>query len=209
MEQTSFYKSRQFQVRLYGILCVILVSIIGFYSYTNVTKMLDMRTNISTYNQLHNSLSETDGRLDDELGTIKETNSELVQKIQSELGYVLPGTENHTDLTRTLESFANDVHRSRNPFMINSLQYQSPQKAEEGNYNILPFSLSIHSSHENFFKFLAYIDNSGTLSEKTRLLDIQKIVINFVSPQGTQGNISGADEINFNISMHAYFQSTQ
>ena len=206
MEQTSFFKSRQFQVRLYGILSIILILIMGYYSYTNVSKMLDMRGKISTYNQLHNSLSETDGRLDDELSTTKEENSELVQKIQSELEYVLPPTENHTELTRTLEAFANDVHRTKNPFVINSLQYQSPQAAEEGNYNILPFTLSIHSSYDNFFKFLEYVSNSGTLSDKTRLIDIQQIVINFVSPQGTQGNLSGQDEINFNVSMQAYFR---
>lgn len=209
MSQVSFYKSRQFQVKFYGVLCVILLIIIGFYSYTNITKVLNMRTEISTYNQLHGVLAENSGRVDDELETIKLENTDLVKTIQSERNVVLPETENHTALTRALEKFANEIHRSKNPFTINSLQYQTPQQPKEENYKILPFKITIHSSYDNFFKFLKYVEDSGTLSDKTRLIDIQEIIINFVSPQGTAGNISGADEINFNVSMHAYFQSTQ
>ncbi|MFC1655874.1 hypothetical protein ACFL3C_03330 [Patescibacteria group bacterium] len=203
----SFYKSRQFQTRLYGGLSIVLLLVIGFYSYSNVMKMLGMQAEIDTHNQLHSALANTENRIDEELSTVKEENIDLNQTIQEERDVVFPKGENHTALTRTLEQFANDTHRSKNPFMISNLQYQTPKKSESGEYMILPFKLTIHCSYENFFKYLEYVGNSGTLSDKTRLIDIQQIIINFVSPQGTQGNISGQDEINFNVSMQAYFRS--
>lgn len=168
--------------------------------------MLGMQAEIETNDQLHGALATTNSRIDEELTTVKEENIELNQTIQEERDVVFPKGENHTSLTRTLEQFANDTHRSKSPFMISNLHYQTPQESEDGDYMILPFKLTIHSSYENFFKFLEYVSNSGTLSDKTRLIDIQQIVINFVSPQGTQGNLSGQDEINFNVSMQAYFR---
>lgn len=207
MTQTSFYKSRQFQTRLYGGLSIVVLAVIGFYAYTNVMNMMSMRAEIATHNQLHGALVDTDNRLDQELKKVKEENIDLNQNIQSERDIVFPQYENHTTLTRSLEQFANDTHRTKNPFLISSLQYQTPMKSESEEYMILPFKITIHCSYENFFKFLEYVENSGTLSDKTRLLDIQQIIINFVSPQGTQGNISGQDEINFNVSMQAYFRS--
>ncbi len=206
MAKSSFYKSRQFQTRFYAGLSIVLLLVIAFYSYSNITKMLGMQAEIETHSKLHGALIDTENRIDKELKTVKEENIELDQTIQEERDIVFPKGENHTALTRTLEQFANDTHRSKNPFMISNLQYQTPQKSEDDEYMILPFKLTIHSSYENFFKFLEYVGNSGTLSDKTRLLDIQQIVINFVSPQGTQGNLSGQDEINFNVSMQAYFR---
>lgn len=117
--------------------------------------------------------------------------------------------EQHTVLTRSLEKLESDFNRTLNPFIIGNLQYLAPVVIEEANYSILPIRLTIHSSFENFFAFLNYIENSGTLSEKTRLLDISSITINFVSSQGAPENLSGRDEINFNVSMSAAFRSTE
>jgi hypothetical protein len=207
MAQNSFYHTRQFQVKLYGGLSALLVLLIGFYAYTNISQMLEMKAETKMHDQLHGVLAETDKSLNDELRTRKEEGGKLSQNIQSELDFVFPRNENHTFLTRTLEQFENSVNRLKSPFMINNLQYLKSQSVEGKDYSILPIKATIHCSYENFFKFLEYVESSGTLTDKSRLLNIQSISINFVSPQGSQGNTSGATEINFNVSINAYFRS--
>jgi len=170
-------------------------------------KYLDVRNETESNAQIFTSLEENEKRITAELQTIQEENKDLSQTIQSDLDLVFPENESHTNLTRTLEQFANDIHRIKNPFIINSLHYLETNKVEDANYSALPFKMTIHSSYANFFKFLEFVENSGTLSDQTRLLDINSITINFVSPSGSIGNISGEDEINFNASLNAYFRA--
>ncbi|MBU1445791.1 hypothetical protein KKD70_00840 [Patescibacteria group bacterium] len=207
MAKNSFYRTIQFQIKLYTGLSALLVILIGFYAYTNISRMMNMQAETRMHNQLHSALTETDKLLNDELQTRKEEGGKLTQNIQTELDFVFPRNENHTLLTRTLEQFENSVNKVKDPFMINNLQYLKTQAVEEKDYSILPIKATIHSSYSNFFKFLGYVEKSGTLADKTRLLNIQSISINFISPQGSQGNTSGTTEINFNVSMNAYFRS--
>lgn len=197
----------ELKIKIFGGLSIILGLFIGYYLFTNITTFLDMRSETTSLKSLHNALQDTDKRLDSELDNIKKDNEELVTAVSDELNYVFPEKENHTLLTRTIESFSNELNKTKNPFLISNLQYLKPEVSKDGDYMILPFKMTIHSSHDNFIKFLEYVEDSGTLSEKTRLMDIQSIVINFVSPQGSQGNISGKDEINFNVSMNSYFRT--
>lgn len=207
MAKKKSLKNKGLQLKIFGGLSIILALFLGYHFYTNITTYLEMKGDISSLKTLHGALQGTDKRLDLEMDNIKEGNEELVTAVAEELDYVFPETENHTLLTRTIESFSNDLNRTKNPFLISNLQYLKPQVSENGDYMILPFKMTIHSSHDNFIKFLEYAENSGSLSEKTRLIHIQSIVINFVSPQGSQSNISGKDEINFNVSMNSYFRS--
>jgi len=184
-----------------------LVLFMAYYTYVNLSKYLDMRNEISVNETLHSSLTEKDTLVQNELNKVNEENSALKKQIYDEINLVLPSFENHTYLTRTLEKFETDNNRLRDPFNISNLQYQKQTKADAMPYTKLPFKLTIHSSYNNFFKFLQFVQNSGTLSEGTRLLDIDSITINFTTPKGDSENTSGQDEINFNISMNAYIKS--
>lgn len=207
MKNTSIFKSDYFQLRFYMILSVLLFGIVGYFTFNNVMKYLDVRAETQANIQIFSNLKENEEIISTELENEQSQIKELNQTIQSELELVFPDKENHTKLTRTLDQFANDIHRIKNPFIINNLQYLESKKAEGENYSVLPFKMTIHSSYTNFFKFLEFVENSGTLSDKNRLIEISTITINFVSPSGTLGNLSGQDEINFNASMKAYFRS--
>ncbi|MBA4336971.1 hypothetical protein C0416_04345 [bacterium] len=209
MFKNKVFKNKDIQLKIFSGLSLILGLFLGYYLYTNITTFMEMRSDTASLRTLHSALQTTDKRLDAELENIKTGNEELVTTVAEELNYVFPETENHTLLTRTIESFSTEINRTKNPFLISNLQYLKPQTNEAGDFMILPFRMKIHSSHENFIKFLEYVENSGTLNEKTRLLDIKSIVINFVSPKGAQGNTSGKDEINFDVSMNSYFKSAK
>jgi hypothetical protein len=188
-------------------LSAVLVLFMVYYTYVNLSKYLDMRNEISVNETLHNSLTEKDTLVQNELNKVNDENSALKQQIYDEIDLVLPSFENHTYLTRTLEKFETDNNRLRDPFNISNLQYQKQTKPDGMPYTKLPFKMTIHSSYNNFFKFLQFVQNSGTLSDGTRLLDIDSITINFTTPKGDSENTSGQDEINFNISMNAYIRS--
>jgi len=209
MKKEKSFKNKDLQLKIFGGLSLILAAFLGYHIFTNTMTFLGMREDISEIKQLHAAIQKTDERLDGELENIKTENEELIASINDELSYVFPENENHTLLTRTIESFSSDINRLKNPFIISNLNYMKAQQSKDGDYMILPTKMTIHSSHENFIKFLEYAENSGTLSDKTRLLDIKSIVINFVSPSGSKGNTSGKDEINFNVSMNSYFKSEQ
>jgi len=206
MEKLKFLKSKDVQTKIYLVLSVIVLLIMGYYSYMNFSKFFSMREQISVNEKLHSALVSTDQNVGDELKKVKEEGSALEQKIKNEIELVLPKTESHTSLTRAIEKFSNDINRVKDPFMLSNLTYSEPEIPESGNYNILPVKMTIHSTYSNFYKFLDFIDNSGALSDGSRLLDVQSIVINFVSPKGSEDNISGQDEINFNASINAYIR---
>jgi hypothetical protein len=169
-------------------------------------KLLEVRAEVATNETFFEGLEQTNKRIENELNTIKAENKDLTQTIQNQLDLVLPETEDYTSLTRSLERFASEIHRLKNPFMISNLQFTKAKGGDLG-YEVLPFKMTIQSSYDNFFKFLKFVENSGTLSDETRLIDIQSIIINFVTPTGSEGNTSGKNEINFNVSMNAYYRS--
>lgn len=209
MAKKTFFSQKSFQMKLYAGLTAILLIVMGYYTFTNLTKMLDVQAKTRNNLDLMASLDATNERLDTELNTLREENEELDQNINIELEFVFPDMENHTVLTRTLEQLESEYNRKLSPFIINSLQYLKVDESDDGTYAVLPFKMTIHSSYDNFFKFLRYVENSGTLRDKTRLLNMKSIVINFVSPTGSPTNLSGENEINFNVSMEAYFKKTE
>ncbi|MCD6109531.1 hypothetical protein J7J83_02125 [bacterium] len=202
----SIKNNKGLQLKIFSGLAIIVAVFLAYYLYTNITTYIEIKNETASLKNLHGALTTTDKRLDDEVNKTKTENEDLMKAIADEVDYVFPETEKHTLLTRTLESFSNNLNRTKDPFIISNLQYLKPVKSEDESLMILPFTMTIHSSHDNFIKFLEYIENSGTLTDKTRLLNIKSIVINFVAPEGTQKNTSGKDEINFNVAMNSYFK---
>ncbi len=209
MDATSFLKSKFFQLRLYGALTIILLIAAGYFTYTNVMNFLEIRSQTANNEVLFERLDDNSQQIEAELRKIKEENLDLIQTIQNQLDVVLPKSEDYTSLTRSLDNFASEIHRLKNPFLISNLQFAKSKNNSELAYESMPFKMTIQSSFDNFFKFLKFVETSGTLSDETRLIDIQSIIINFVSPTGTEGNTSGRDEINFNVAMNAYYRSPE
>jgi predicted outer membrane lipoprotein len=193
---------------IYGVLFVLAFGIFAFLAYTNTTLFLEMRANISIYEDLHSSL---DSNLDDanaELAKVEQENEQLNETISLELSKVFPKNQDYITLTQSIEKFSNELHKPKEPFYMTNLSYGKPRANEDGeSYGVLPFKMTIHSTYTNFNKFLGFIENSGMLSEQTRLIAIKSININFVSFKGTDSNLSGQTEINYTIDAYSFFQN--
>ena len=118
--------------------------------------------------------------------------------VDEKLEFIFPSTDGYTALTRQLDLFEEELSKKNNPFEISSIEYQTTEELE--NYSVLPLRMSIESSADNFTKFLHQIENSGSLDDQVRLMDIQSIRLNF------SDNEDESKLIKFTVQINAYFQ---
>lgn len=135
------------------------------------------------------------GAYADALNRSKATQSEIKKRLEA----IMPYDEAFTDLTRELDNFFEKNYKPNEVFIAGSLNFGKPTiPKEDVGYAILPFSMNIESSLENFNKFLEFVTKSGTLESMTRLMDIESIRLNFGGEE--------KEKITFSVNMRAYFQ---
>jgi len=96
------------------------------------------------------------------------------------------------------DEFSTENNFSNSPFFISSISYQDSEASIDGAYMILPFTIKVESSKDNFYEFLDYIGSSGNLDSGIRLMDITNVSSTFVEDEN--------DNISFSLSVNAYFQ---
>lgn len=133
--------------------------------------------------------------------TSKTDYDKLTEKIDISLKEVFPLTDNYTELTRSFDVLESKLNRSKDPFVISNIDYQDVQTSADGTYKYLPIRMTITSSNDNFTKFMQYIEESGSLSEGVRLMDVQSINLSL-----TEDDSADVKTINFSIKINAYFQ---
>jgi hypothetical protein len=131
----------------------------------------------------------------------KEKNDEIISEIEKKLKTLFPENDEYTALTRQIDQLEEDLNRKSDPFEISNIDYMSVVK--EANYSYLPLRMNIKSSGENFTKFLHLMENSGSLNDGLRLMDISSIRLSFQESEEQ----TGENMINFTVLLNAYFQS--
>lgn len=206
MDSASFIKNRTLRrnINAYWFLVLFIISSMGYYSFSKFSELIHKSDLINRHHEVLTTLKPELSAEEDEYRKLLESRKEVKNNIQNDLSFVFPTEENYTNLTRELDSFFLGLARSDNPIFVSNLQYGSPTLNEEGNFYVLPINMTVSSSRQNFFVFLDYIESSGSLSDKARLLDIQSIRLNFKEGLTVVG---ANDEINYSISMNTYFQT--
>jgi hypothetical protein len=64
--------------------------------------------------------------------------------------------------------------------------------------------MNITSSEPNFYKFLQFVQDSGTLSKSIRLLTLKSIQMNFSEEDASK---EGRNALQFRADIDAYFQT--
>ena len=118
---------------------------------------------------------------------------------QSKLLTVLPAGEQYTRITRDFDNFFEKNFTSKNKFIASSMRFGQGIASEAGSYAILPISLNIESSEENFSKFLDFINSSGKIEDGGRIMDIQSIRIS-LPEEGSGGDLS------YTVNINAYYR---
>ncbi len=185
----------------YGIILIILLIINIFFSF----KFYKVKTEL---NNLKNESEELDNKLDSsEADYIKfksDTESQKAKYSQT-LDSVLPSNEDITNLNRQIEDFANSIDSSSSPIYLEKISYgNSEQDKNSPNLYLLPFSVGFKSSEENFYKMLKFIESSGNIENKVRLMEVTKIAANSQSEEAQEGE-STVKLYSFQIEGNAYF----
>lgn len=195
-------KKQKMHIKAYAILCGILFVTVAIFSYLKWEEYSKLKVLVSGSEDLI-SILQTNATSSTSMYLEKKGEFDALHKeIEDKLEYIFPPVDNYTALTRQLDSFEEDLSKANNPFEVSHIDFQAPVKEEE--YSILPFRMSIQSSNDNFEKFLHLMENSGSLDDRIRLMDITSIRLNF---QGNEEDVGSPEMINFTVQINAYFQN--
>lgn len=192
-KQKSYAKS-------YMILCLVVLLSFGTYTGFKIREYITLKSGVDTNAKLITVL-QTDASSEKAAYEINRTkNEEIITEIEKKLKSLFPETDDYTNLTRQLDKIEEDLNRINDPFEVSNIDFMNV--SNDGKYSILPIRMSIKSSGENFTKFLHFLENSGSLNDGFRLMDISSIRLSFqeASEPGEQ------NMINFSVLLNAYFQ---
>lgn len=208
-------------LKAYAILCLALIIGIGAHAYFKWSDYTRFKT-ATTLNQTEVKKLNTDvNNKNVAYQKAHEDYDKLTGTIESGLKEVFPQSDNYTELNRAFDNLEASLNRAKSLFVISSIDYQDVAVSEDGTYRYLPLRMNIVSSPENFTKFLQYIEESGSLNEKVRLMDIQSIHLSFGDSEesgGSQGlggngetgvSATEGSTITFSVKIHAYFQNNR
>ena len=197
------YYSRKIKIYLFVIILITLW--LGFYG---VEKYLEYSRKIAVAAEAEKFIQDVDPVLSAEHADnakIKEDYAEFSDSMNGEIAKIFPTTEEYTDLTRLLDDFFKQNNLSNNPIIATDLQFSQSVKDPKSQYMILPFSINIESSEKNFYKFLSFIESSGSLAGKIRLMDIESIQLNFSQDEENNGK---PKRMRFSAKLRAYSELT-
>jgi dsDNA-specific endonuclease/ATPase MutS2 len=135
-----------------------------------------------------------------------QDNAEIINSIRD----VLPVEENYTALTRTLDRYAQDANTATDPFFNSSLSFGVPEIKADKDYAVLPFTMNLTASRNNFDNFLRYIETSGDLDSRVRLMDIKMISLQLPNAAETENlganQAKGPETLNVSLALNTYYQ---
>ncbi len=192
-------------IKLYLIMLVILGLGVSYYGIERYLEYSDKSTVVTQSEGLLSNLEKDSKKEQDDFTATKTTYKDKDTELNTELSSVFPLKENYTDLTKVFDEYFVSKNSSNNPIIATDIQYGTPTSEPGSKYDILPISMNISASESNFYDFLRFIQNSGTLSKKLRLLDLKSIQLNFSDDTSS----TNKNTIQFRAEVSAYFQKAK
>jgi hypothetical protein len=184
---------------------VLTLAIGGYYGFNGLMEYQASNANLSeglaTLDDLRvkSDLASSNYRnLRNDLELQNSTVNQAIEKI-------LPANENFTALARELDSYFLRNTTLANPIFLSDLRFSAPNINPEADYAILPFAMSLNGTEAALNNFLKYVENSGDLTNQTRLLGIDTMNITF-GEVAEEGPSIGNRNVNVSLQMNAYFQ---
>lgn len=188
-------KRKMLMAKLYlGIgVVVVVASIIG--SYWIVSNRTQTTAEIAGYVKSNRDYSDASEQVADQLAIVRESEPRY------NLATYLPANEQLTNLTRQFDDLFIDWNEPGNEILNNSIVFGTSVVDAELGVSVLPVSLTIESSADNFQRFLQTVETSGLPGSGLRLMDVQSISINLANQDAEDSLLS------YTINLNAYFQA--
>ncbi len=199
-------------IRTYFILSGVVLIAAGIYGYFQFTELMDVQRAIANSRTTLAELQAAESQNAEIYASQKSNYDDQFSTIKEAINEVFPAEEDYTDLTRSLDEFmAKNNNTTLNPIFMSDLKFSKPRIDQENGYAVLPFSLSLSTTRENLEKFLAFIESSGSLESRIRLMEVKSISLNFpnqeITPFGGTGDITEIPTMNVSVNLNAYFQA--
>lgn len=195
-------------IRNYTILIVFALLVAGYYGFTQYQKYSVAQTALAQEGETLQKTQQETNNLSAKYLEIKKVFDQKFALVLDALQYVLPPTDTYQNLARLFDQFAQDNNLPNNPFFVSDLKFGVPFPDSQKEFSILPITMTISTTKENFLKFLKFIESSGMLENKTRLMDVRSISMNF-TPGGTANGNAPAPAstiLNVSLALNAYFE---
>ena len=195
-------RRQKIQSRSYMFLSLLLIVGISYFSYMKWGELTLAKDGVKSNQALVLDLREKDS---DEKSIYESKKSGFDQQnkeIEQRIATVFPASDEYTEMTRQIDAYEKELASKNEVFEISNIDFQT--SVEMADYSILPLRMNIRSSMDNFTEFLHLIENSGSLDNNVRLMDISSIRLNFESGEGEKK----VDNINFSVQINAYFQNS-
>ncbi len=199
-------KRQKTYIKTYALLCLVLFLTMGFYSFNKWQEYSTLRTAVDVNKTFINALTDTVSDEKAIYDASKDSFNAVNEEIEERLSNIFPLGDSYTDLTRQIDSFEQQLNTKTDSFEVSNINYRDVIESE--NFAILPLRMSIKSSNDNFTKFLHLVENSGSLNDQVRLMDISSIRLSFIeeSTDNEAGETTTEEIINFSVQINAYFQ---
>ena len=189
---TKSSKSHVFSI----VLALVIFGVTGWYGFNGYNNLSQAKVDITQTDQALALLEQESQSVtqvyQDAKKTFMDNESAKLEKIET----IFPGGEDLTDLTRAFDTFATKNHYSSNPFFVSQLTY-GDVTTQDG-YRVLPITMSIECSEKNFYKFLNYIEASGSLDTGVQLMSINALSLQMEEE---------TDTLRVQLSLYAYLQN--
>lgn len=198
-------------IQHYTLFILVLLVLGGVYGFFQYQKLMATNQAIDETRTRLTELQNNVTKASEEYTTTKKTYETSFQQTKDALDGIYPSSEKITELTRTFDSFEAENNSSINPLFISDLKFGKPRIDKKVSYTTLPFSVSLITTRDNLNKFLQFIENSGSLEDGTRLMDVRSISIDFSPRQQTSEftlQESNAPLLNVSIELQAYFSQS-
>ena len=199
-------------IRNYTILIVFVLIVFGYYGVTQYLRFSAAQTALAQEGEVLQKVQQDTNTFSSKYIEIKKTFDQKFALVLDALQYVLPPEDAYKNLARLFDQFAQDNNLPANPFFISDLKFGVAYPDSQKEFSVMPVTMTVSTTKENFLKFLKFIESSGMLENKTRLMDVRSISMSFspsASDNSTSSLTSSPSLLNVTVSLNAYFEKIQ
>jgi len=193
-------KKQKMYIKAYTVMCSILLVVVGLYTWQSWNEYSLIKDAVASNEKFIDVLGDEVASEQAKYDASRDSYDGLRKEIQTKLADIFPLGDKYTELTRQLDAYEKDLAKRNSLFEVSNIDFQQPIEGDL--FSILPFRMTIRSSASNFRNFLHLVENSGSLSDQVRLMDVSSIRLNFQSDDDDQAN----NMINFSVQINAYYQ---
>ncbi len=207
LQKRNYAKS----IRSYIMLIALTAGVAAYYGYTQYVKLSGAQDALAKEQTRITELQNVQAGTGTDYINLKRDFDQKYSGVLDSLQAVYPLEENYTDLTRLFDSFFQTNNTPFNPVFVSDIKFGVAKIDANSDYAVLPVTMTIAGTQDNFMKFLKFVETSGVLEDKTRLMDVRSISINFTGSSALAGfgvtqTTSNQPMINVSVALNAYFQ---